>query len=347
MMKRNLIRLAGVVHLIIILFALLAYANPAAIGQSNLYDVLNRHGALGVITLGAALLIVVGAIDLSIGSVVGFAAVLFGVLMESGITIKIKAGGNVLFNIDTGPFHPYAAFAFTIACGILIGLINGTLVTRLRLQAFLVTLCGMFIYRGLSRTLTAKQTGLVQVKDMHPDYTHALDTLRYWLVGKGENGELIFPVTLVVLAVLCVFLGIFLHKSAFGRYWYAIGYNEQAARYAGVHVERMKIAAFIISSALASFAGILYLLDYGSANPSEAGSTYELYAITAAVLGGCSLRGGEGLVIGFFLGALVQPLMRNLMTFWDIPSSSEPWVMGLILLLGTIADEMIRRRSKR
>jgi ribose transport system permease protein len=326
-MKRNLIRLAGVLVLLTVLFAALGWSNPAALDKSNLYDVFNRHGALGVITLGAALLIITGAIDLSVGSVVGFSAVLFGVLMEER-------------------FSPYSAFVIVILCGSAIGLINGLLVTQLRLQAFLVTLCGMFVYRGLARSLTPKQTGLMQVKEMHPEYVSSLDTLRYWLIGKSPDGELVFPAQLIVLLVLGLILGIVLHRTVYGRYWYAIGYSEQAARYAGVRVERMKISAFVICSTLAAFAGILLLLNYGSANPSEAGNSYELYAITAAVLGGCSLRGGEGLAIGFVLGALVQPLILNLMIFLNVKSSAEPYVMGMILLIGTIADELIRRRSK-
>jgi ribose transport system permease protein len=326
-MKRNLIRLAGVLVLLTVLFVALGWSNPAALDKSNLYDVFNRHGALGVITLGAALLIITGAIDLSVGSVVGFSAVLFGVLMEE-------------------QYSPYTALVIVLLCGSAIGFINGLLVTKLRLQAFLVTLCGMFVYRGLARSLTAKQTGLMQVKEMHPDYVSAIDTLRYWLIGKSPDGELVFPAQLIVLLVLGLILGVVLHRTVYGRYWYAIGYSEQAARYAGVRVERMKVAAFVICSTLAAFAGILLLLNYGSANPSEAGSSYELYAITAAVLGGCSLRGGEGLAIGFILGALVQPLILNLMIFLNVKSSAEPYVMGMILLIGTIADELIRRRSK-
>ena len=325
-MKRNLIRLTGVTVLLIALFIALWWANPTALERSNLFDVLNRHGALGVITLGAALLIVTGGIDLSVGSVVGFAAVLFGVLMESRV-------------------HPYAAVVVVLLAGAAIGLVNGLLVTTLRLQAFLVTLCGMFVYRGLARSLTPKQTGVMQVKEMHPDYGAALDNLKQGFVGKAPDGELVFPMQFVVLLVLAAVLGMLLHRTTYGRYWYAIGYNDKAARYAGVKVERMTVSAFVICSTLAAFGGVLLLLNYGSANPSDAGNSYELYAITAAVLGGCSLRGGEGLALGFVLGALVQPLILNLMNFLEVKSSAEPFVMGTILLVGTIADELIRRRS--
>jgi ribose transport system permease protein len=326
-MRRNLIRLAGVTTLLAVLITLLGASGDAAFDRSNVYEVLNRHGALGVITLGAALLIIIGGIDLSVGSVVGLSAVGFGVLMESGVP-------------------PVPSVGIVLVAGVVIGLINGLLVTQLRLQAFLVTLCGMFVYRGLARQLTAKNTGLVQVRELHPEFIDSIDFLRSWLVGKSTNGAQNFPMQLVVLLVLAVILGVVLHRTVFGRYWYAIGYNEQAARYAGVRVERQKLIVFVVCSTLASFAGVLLLLFSGSANPSDAGTSLELYAITAAVLGGCSLRGGEGLVLGFVLGALVQPVINNLMIFRNIPSSAEPWVMGLILLAGTIADELIRRRAR-
>jgi ribose transport system permease protein len=343
-MTKNLIRLAGVFTLLIILFAALGYNSTAALGRSNLYEVFNRQGYLGVVTLGVALLIITGNIDLSIGSVIGFSAMLFGVLMESGFDLHFNLW---LFRIDivTGPVRPYKALAITIFAGVIIGLINGLLITRLRLQAFLVTLCGMFVYRGFARQLSAKNTGVTQVTSNTPEFESSLRFLESWLVGKDADGAQGFPMMLVVLLVLALVLGLILHGTAYGRYWYAIGYNEQAARYAGVNVERQKLIVFVICSTLAAFGGVLWILFYGVANPTDVGNSYELYAITAAVLGGCSLRGGEGLMIGFVLGALVQPLLRNLIIYTNLPSQSEPWVMGLILLLGTIIDELLRRQS--
>jgi ribose transport system permease protein len=324
--KQNLIRLAGVVVLLGVLFAMLSrYDN--AFSQSNIIDVLNRHGFLGILTVGAAILIIIGGIDLSMGSVVGLAAILFGVLMENGI-------------------HPWLAFAVTVACGPVIGSCHAVLVTQFKLQPFLVTLCGMFIYRGIARGLTAKNTGLVQVRREHESFGSSIDTMRHLFIGKDEAGALNFPMMLVVLLVIAAILGVILHFTAYGRYWYAIGSNEKAAAYAGVRVDRQKWIVSMICSTLAAFAGVLYLLDAGSAAPDSVGSSMELYAITAAVLGGCSLRGGEGLMLGFVLGALVQPVIKNLMVFQGTSSAAEPWVMGSILLVGTIADELIRRFSK-
>lgn len=323
-MKQNLIRLAGVIVLLGVLFvALSMYDN--AFSQSNIIDVLNRHGHLGIMTIGVALLIIIGGIDLSIGSVVGFSAIHFGVLMEAGV-------------------HPWLALLITVAYGPMIGSLYAFLINKIKLQPFLVTLCGMFIYRGIARSLTAKNTGLVQIRSNHESFGRSLDTMRSIFIGKDAEGALNVPMMLILLVIICLVLGVILHMTAWGRYWYAIGSNEKAAAYAGVRVEYHKWIVYMICSTLASFAGVLYLLDAGSAAPDSVGTSMELYAITAAVLGGCSLRGGEGLMLGFFLGALVQPVIKNLMVFRGTPSAMEPWVMGKILLIGTIADELIRRR---
>lgn len=331
--RKNLLRLAGVSIVLGILLTTLAVRSPEEadpFGRSNIFEVLSRHGALGIVGIGAALVIITGGIDLSIGSVVAFAAVTFGVLLERGNS-------------------PITAMLIVLGVGALIGTINGLLVTRLKLQAFLVTLCGMFVYRGLAREVSNKQTGLVQAREAYttlgmPEQIEVLNAMRAWFVGKEpERGALEFPALLVVMLLVTGLIAILLHKSVYGRYWYAIGNNDQAARYAGVNVERMRVMSFVICSTLAALGGILLLFYGGSADPASAGNTLELYAITAAVLGGVSLKGGEGTALGIALGALVQPVINNLMTFLEIPSSSEPWVIGTILLTGTIADELIRR----
>jgi ribose transport system permease protein len=151
----------------------------------------------------------------------------------------------------------------------------------------------------------------------------------------------------LVLLVVCVFVGLLLHGTRHGRYLFAIGANEDAARYAGIATNRYKILAYVLCSVLAGLASILFLLDKGSANPTSTGSLMELYAITGAVLGGCSLRGGEGLVPGMVLGAAILPLLRGLCSFNNIPTDIEPAVIGVALLLGTIADQLIQSRTKR
>jgi ribose transport system permease protein len=153
------------------------------------------------------------------------------------------------------------------------------------------------------------------------------------------------PVRLLVLLAIAAAAMIFLHASVYGRYLYAIGANEQAARYAGVPTHRYRILAYVLCSVLAALGGMIELLDLKTVSPSNTGNWYELYAITGAVLGGCSLRGGEGTVIGMLLGTAVLPLLRNLCNFSAIPDDLEFTVIGVALLLGTIADELLKRRA--
>ncbi len=319
-------RILGILGLLIILYATLISSNPNAGQPSNLIHVANRQGQFGIITLGAALVIIIGGIDLSIGSVVGCGAVLFGTLMVDGV-------------------HPFLAVAWVVSFGMSVGTVNGLLVTRLKLQPFLVTLCGMFVYRGLAR-LKGGTVRQANVLEAHPEFLNSLGAVRYLLVGKDSTGELIFPAQFILLLVFAAIVGFFLHRTAYGRYWYAIGHNELAAKYAGVHVERQRLLVYTACSALAAFAGILLFLDNSTVQSDNAGLGWELYAILGAVLGGCSLRGGEGTAIGMVLGAMVLPVLENLINFEGLKSDVIPTVTGLTLLFGTIVDELIRRRSR-
>jgi ribose transport system permease protein len=324
-------RILGIVGLVAVLYAALLVTTPSARSPDNLIDVANLQGRYGVITLGAALVIIVGGIDLSVGSVVGCAAVLFAVLMKGGV-------------------HPYLALPLTLLFGAVVGLGNGLLVTRLKLQAFLVTLCGMFVYRGLARVLggTVSRNWVTDPRDptSHPEFDTAIRNLRSVLVGKDFTGELIFPGQFVLLLVLAAVVGFFLHRTAYGRYWYAIGHNELAAKYAGVSVDRQRVAVFVVCSALAALAGVLLFLDSPSVQSDAAGASWELYAILGAVLGGCSLRGGEGTAVGMVLGAMVMPVVDNFVNLRGMRSDVIPAVIGLTLLVGTVVDEFIRRRSR-
>ena len=319
-------RIAGVTVLLALMYLALYLSRPEAFNSSNLLDVANRQGFYGILTAAAALLILSGSIDLSIGSVAGLGAIGFGVLMDRGV-------------------HPYLAVPIVLLAGALIGLSHGLLVYGLKLQSFLVTLCGMFVWRGTARLLTSgRETGIQQVLSAHGEYAGPIDTLRYFLIGK-EDGFDVFPAMLGVFLVIAVVFGFVLHFTVHGRYWLALGYSESAARYAGVPVARYRVASFVIASMLASLAGILLLLNYGSAKPDNAGMGYELEAITGAVLGGVSLRGGEGTIFGIALGAAVLPLLSNLVNFLELSNEVIPVVIGLTLLIGSVADEQIRRRA--
>jgi ribose transport system permease protein len=317
-------RFLGVFLLVAALYAALLASNPNAGSLSNHQILANRLGFYGVLTLGVGLLIISGGIDLSIGSVVGLSAVGFAALLKAG-------------------YSPYLAMAAVLAGSVVIGLVNGLLITQLQLQPFLVTLCGLFAYRGLARQLSNTSIGLSNAPDaLQPQVYRLRDLICDPAKLGGLPGQL-----LLMLAVAAVF-ALILHFSVYGRYLYAIGHNEQAARYAGIPVNRYKILAYVWCSVLAGgLGGILEMLDVETATPSNVGTLYELYAITGAVLGGCSLRGGEGNVFGILLGTAVLPLLRSNIQFWGISNEAEYTIIGLALLLGTVADELFKRRSAR
>lgn len=319
-------RILGVLGLLVVLYAVLFQSNPGASSTRSLKSLANDQGRYGVVTLGAALVIITGGIDLSVGSVVGCGAILFGTLMRDGT-------------------HPYLALLIVLLFGAAVGLINGLLVTRLKLQPFLVTLCGMFVFRGVARLMTGV-VNMSDVSETRPEFGPALDTLTLLLVGKNEKGALVFPAMFVWFLVLAAVVGFFLHRTAYGRYWYAIGHNEQAARYAGVNVNRHRTVVYVLCSTLATLGGIFVFLDSSTVQADAVGAGQELNAILGAVLGGCSLRGGEGTAIGIVLGAMVLPVIERIVTFQGLGNNVIPVVIGLTLLFGTIVDELIRRRSR-
>jgi len=315
-----MIRLLGVFLTVLVLYAILMIDDRAR--TINYHSVLaGRLGFYGILTVGVGVLIVSGGIDLSIGSVVGLGAVCFALLLEKKVP-------------------PWGALGVVVAGGAVIGLAHGLLVTKLGLQPFLVTLCGLFIYRGIARSITKVSVGL-DIRGAPPEFKERIEQMRQLLMGT----HLGIPDQLLLLIGVSIVLALFLHGTRYGRYLFAIGANEDAARYAGIPTERYKILAYVICSTLAGLGSVLYILDNRTANATSAGSWLELYAITGAVLGGCSLRGGEGTVPGMFLGAAVLPLLRQLCSFGEISSELEYAVIGAALLLGTIADELLKRRT--
>jgi ribose transport system permease protein len=316
-------RMIGVLVMVLALYGVLMCLDENARSLGNQQTIAGRLGFYGVLTVGAGILIISGGIDLSIGSVVGLGAVCFAGLLQMRV-------------------HPVLAAAAVLAGSVVIGLCHGLLITKLRLQPFLVTLCGLFVYRGLARWLSPTSIGLT-VAGSSQSFEDQVETFRVLLVGNGLG----VPHHLLILLGVALVLGLFLHGTRHGRYLFAIGANEEAARYAGIPVDTYKIAAYVICSLLAGLGAILFILESRTANATSAGSWLELYAITGAVLGGCSLRGGEGTVPGMVLGAAVLPLLRQLCNFGGVSSDIEYAVIGLALLLGTIMDELLKRRAAR
>lgn len=334
-----MLRLLGVLLIVAALYAILMTSfRDFAATEDNHQVLARRLGYYGIFTLGVGVLIVSGGIDLSIGALAGLSAVLFGLLLRPNSSwLAAYVPG-----LAQGYSAPVAA-GIVIVLGALVGLFHGLLVTGLRLQPFLVTLCGLFMYRGLARWVSdEKSVALPSV------------------VGEGLRGDvaglrtllvsgtpLHVPNMLLLLLAIAAVLAVVLHASVLGRYLHAIGYNEQAARYAGIPTGRYKVLAYVLCSTLAALGGVLMLLENSSVLPSSSGNLLELYAITGAVLGGCSLRGGEGTIPGMLLGAAILPILNQICNFSSkIGSTLEYTVVGAALLLGTIGDELIKRVSE-
>jgi len=177
------------------------------------------------------------------------------------------------------------------------------------------------------------------------------DSLRYLAIGKiplgniPGIGEFNLPVPFLLMIGLAIVAAIFLNKTIYGRYLLALGRNEQAARYSGINTDRMVVLAYMLCSLVAGFGGILFALDSNSIQPDNFGSFYELYAIAAAVLGGCSLRGGQGSIFGVVIGAAILPLLRNSINLLGMPTTLEFAIIGVVILAGVIVDEVVKRMA--
>jgi ribose transport system permease protein len=314
MLKKDL----GLLLLILVVGAAVAIINPRFLSPINLSNTANLIGLFGLFSIGEGFVIITGGIDLSVGSVFALLGVLFVDLL---VTYELP--------------WPLAVVLIVLA-GIVLGAIHGFLVTRMKLQPFVVTLCGLLIYRGVARWYTDDGTAGFAFGQSFP-WLEWLTTGRSWGV----------PHSFILFIVSAIVMGIVLHRSVFGRYLFAVGKNEEAARYSGIRAPRIIAAAYVICGGLAGLSSIYIAMYTRSISPASHGNFYELYAIAAAVLGGCSLRGGEGSVLGIVLGAILLQVLQNLVNLLGIPSSLNFAVMGTVILLGVLADQQLLRYRRR
>lgn len=321
-------KLLGIASLFVLVFAFTAMNNPNFKDPRSIESLLSQTGMFGVLGIGAAIVIISGGIDLSIGSVVGLSGTL--------LTYLITKEDNLT---------PGQAIPLVLGICAVIGLMHGLLITKLRLQPFVVTLCGLLIYRGLARFVAGTQSlGFGQYAESLSYFTET----SFDLPGTSYR----IPISFCILLALAAVTSIFLHGTVYGRYLYAIGRNEQAATYSGIKADRIKILAYILCSVLSGFGGILLAIQASAVQAAQFGNFYELYAIAAAVLGGCSLTGGEGTAIGVIVGtALLRVLFKisNFLEFesFKIPDDLEFAIVGVVLLIGVIIDEVAKRVVQR
>lgn len=308
-------KLTGLLLVMFILYGTLLATEPASRSAGNHVNMARRIGQLGIISLGAGALIVTGGIDLSVGSFIG--------LCSTVLAVGISQKG----------WSPTGGVAAVLGLGVVAGVAHGLLVTKLRLQPFVVTLCGLFIYRGLARWIAADSNAGLGSGNL--EFRRAFSLSDWFGV----------PIEFVYLIGMSLLFAVLLHRSIYGRYLFAIGSNELAAKYSGIHVDRYKIFAYILCSVCAAFFSVMDLAESASVQPSSTGSLMELYAIAGAVLGGCSLRGGDGNVLGIVIGTTILTMLKTAVFFWGVPDALEYTAIGGALLLGAVLDEYFRRRN--
>jgi ribose transport system permease protein len=311
-MKKEL----GIFILLLALCAVTATINPRFLSQTNLTNMANLIGLFGVFSLGLGLVIITGGIDLSVGSM----CALCGVVMSMALT-------------EWNLAWPLAVLAVLII-PMALGWVHGALVTKIQMQPFIVTLCGLLLYRGVARFIANDDTKGFGGGE-------GFEVLRSVASGKLFG----IPMPFVMLVIIGSILWVVLHRSVYGRYLLAVGRNEEAARFSGINTRRVITGAYVIAGLLTGVSGIMIAFYTNSVSPSNHANSYELYAIAAAVLGGCSLRGGEGSIIGIVIGTALLQVLQNLVNLLGIPSSLNFAVMGAVVLLGVMADQMLQRRA--
>ena len=300
----------GILGILIFVIVLTSILNPRFLGAGNLQNTLRWSSLYSIISVGAAFVIITGGVDLSIGAVVGLAGTLLALLLEKGVPVPL-------------------ALLIVLGLSVAIGFAHGLLITKLKVPSFIVTLCGLMIYRGLARRVSTDQS--VGFGSDYPGL-HAL-----------VEPVLGIPAPFIIMVIIAVAASVFLNRTVWGSWLYAIGRNERAALYSGVNTHAVTIMAYVICAFLSGWGGILMALDVNSIQPAQFGNFYELYAISAAVLGGCSLRGGEGSILGVVIGSAVMRVLYNAINVLGIENTWEFVIIGAVLLSGVVADEIVRR----
>ena len=304
----------AVLVLLLVVGTALALVSDRFLTEQNLQNLARRVGMSGIFAVGLGLVIIIGGIELSVGSL--FA--LLGILQ--------------CFLLVDWQVPWWLALPLVIGCGGLLGLGHGLLISGLRLWPFVVTLCGLLIYRGMAQFIAGNNSkgfgtgeGFAAVQGFLTGYVLGVPT-PFW-----------------IMVVVATAGGVLLHGTVYGRHLYAVGHNEEAARHSGIRTGLVTTIAYVLCGLTAALSSILFAFDSGGITPSNHGSFYELYGIAAAVVAGCSLRGGQGSMIGIVLGVILIQLIPNLVNLLGWDTSLTFAVMGVVILAGAIVDGVLVR----
>lgn len=288
------------------------------IKPANLAVIMRFMATFGVLAIGEILVIITGGIDLSVGSLTALTGVIVATLMLKGA-------------LGLAPVGLIPAILMTLAVGTLIGVWHGLFVTKLKIPPFIITLSTWLIARGMAGYITRGYP--IVYPSGHPFLT----------LGQGDLAAI--PISFIILIIVALIVSFILNFTVLGRHIYAVGGNLEAARVSGVHVDRVRIFCYATSGFMAAMTGILLASRLGQGTPTV-GTAYELWAIAATVIGGTSLFGGEGTVLGALLGAAIMGVMQNGMVLINISSYLQDAILGVVLAIAVIYDT-VRRRARR
>ncbi len=297
----KIIPFIGLILLVIIISAL----NSAFLEPSNLFNLLRQVSINGLIAFGMTFVILTGGIDLSVGSTLALSSAMIAILMVSGVDSIV---------------------ALLIGCifGSILGAINGLLITLGKMAPFIATLATMTVFRGVTLVIT----------DGNP-ITNLNGSYAFQLFGRGYF--LGVPVPAVTMFITFVVLYIVLHKTIFGRQTYAMGGNEKAAFISGIKVNKLKVMIYSLAGLMSAMAGAILTSRLNSAQPT-AGMSYELDAIAAVVLGGTSLTGGKGRILGTLIGVLIIGVLNNGLNLLGVSSFYQQVVKGVVIIIAVLID---------
>ncbi|WP_299907133.1 ABC transporter permease [uncultured Paracoccus sp.] len=304
---------------LIVLLVFFSLASPNFLQTANILAILQATSVNGVLAIAATLVIITGGIDLSVGTLMTFTAVIAGVVLTFwGLPL---------------PLGVIAAIAAGTACGF----ISGSLVARMKIPPFIATLGMMLILKGLSLVISGTK----------PIYFN--DTPSFPLISTGSLIGSIFPAVPVPNGVLILFLlalaiSWMLNRTTLGRYCFALGSNEEAVRLSGVNADGWKVAIYALAGGICGIAGLLIASRLNSAQPAL-GQGYELDAIAAVVIGGTSLAGGRGSILGTIIGALIMGVLLNGLRIMSVAQEWQTVVTGAIIIFAVYADMLRRRRA--
>ena len=291
---------------LIILMAVITIINSNFLTANNLLNLLLQVTSNALIAFGMTFVILTGGIDLSVGSILALSSALTAGLLGSGMPVTL-------------------AILISLILGCILGMMNGLLISYGKLAPFIVTLATMTIFRGATLVYT----------NGNPITKGLSDTFLFQFLGQGYIVGIPFPV--IIMFIVFIVLYVLLHKTAFGKSVYAIGGSEKASYISGVKLNKVKIIIYSISGIMASISGLIITSRLSSAQPT-AGASYEMDAIAAVVLGGTSLSGGKGRILGTLIGALIIGVLNNGLNIIGVSAFWQQVVKGVVILIAVLID---------